>query len=62
MDDAAPAREDAGTASRRGLTRREALFAALFDGLSEQERSWVIERIGHYRRLAAANEVSEGRI
>ena len=29
------------------------LFRALFDGLPPDDREWVIDRIRHYRRLAA---------
>lgn len=41
--------------------RAAALLGALFNGLSDEDRAWVVERIRHYRALAAANEVSEGR-
>jgi hypothetical protein len=38
------------------------LLRALLEGLPAGERSWVIDRIRHYRALAAAEEVSEGRL
>jgi hypothetical protein len=38
-----------------------ALLLALLEGLPAGDRSWVMERIRHYRTLAAVEEVSEGR-
>jgi hypothetical protein len=37
------------------------LVGALFDGLSADDREWVVQRINHYRALAAADQAPEGR-
>lgn len=50
------------SAGRRSASSTAALLHALFDGLSREDRAWVLDRIEHYRRLAAANEISEGRL
>jgi hypothetical protein len=39
----------------------ESLVGALFDGLSTDDRDWVVDRINHYRALAAADQAPEGR-
>ena len=44
------------------MPARAALLHALFTGLSEDDRDWVVDRIAHYRALAAANQAPEGRI
>jgi hypothetical protein len=62
MDEAAGSVGGSVERAQRRPPAREALVTALFDGLSDEDRAWVIERIGHYRRLAAANQAAEGRL
>ena len=54
-----PARPDV---SSPAADARGALVAALFAGLSPDDQAWVIDRIRHYRALAAADQASEGRL
>jgi len=42
-------------------TVKETLVGALFDGLDDDDREWVVDRINHYRTLAAAEQAPEGR-
>jgi hypothetical protein len=58
-----PSDPPAGTSAGTGSSpSREALIRALFEGLPDDDRAWVLDRIRHYRALADANEVSEGRL
>ena len=58
--DPSPTRPDRG-ADPEATTSPSALVRALFEGLSADDRAWVVQRIRHYRTLAAADQAPEGR-